>query len=131
MRRTLVLRLFHSQVAAAAGSAEIIIPNNCTIVGVVMNVGGIGGAGTGVYAAELSLNNNSTTWADTNNAPREATLASHRWSYLNANAAVNAGSGWIPLNVPLRAGERISINQTLSGTAASTNRFNCDVFVVE
>jgi len=130
MARSYVYRLYHGQVAAAAGVAELVIPGDCRCVGIHCMQSGQGGAGLGFYMAELAVNNNAVTNAGVNYPPRNLTLASWQITYPNAGAA-QQDTGFMPCDVPLRSGDRLSINQTASGTNAATVRASVDVYVLE
>lgn len=130
MPRTYVYRLYHGQVAAAAGCAEIVMPNRCTIVGVHMSETGAGAAGVGYYSSEVAVNNNAVTNARVNYPPRNQTIASLQMTYGNGLAG-QADSGYIPMNVPINSGDRVSVNQTTTGTNAAVNYFVADLYVQE
>lgn len=127
MARTYCYRLAHTTTAAAAGSAEIVIPGAGRIVGFHAFQIGVGGAGGGYYRSELALNNNSVTNAGVNYPPRNQTLGSFGVAFPNAQVAT-VDTGYVPMDVACNSGDRISVNQTQTGTAAATNQVNCDVY---
>ncbi len=127
MARTYVYRLSHTQTAAAAGSAELIVPGAGKVVGFHAFQIGVGGAGGGYYRSELALNNNSVTNAGVNYPPRNQTLGSFGMAFPNAQV-YSIDTGYVPMDVPVNSGDRLSVNQTQTGTAAATNQVNVDVY---
>lgn len=130
MARTYVYRLVHTQVAAAAGVAEITVPGAGRIVGFHSFELVGGGAASGYYRSELAVNNNAVTNAGVNYPPRNLTLGS--WGIISPNGAnATMDTGFIPCDVPVNSGDRLSINQTSTGTNAATRQANCDVYFVD
>jgi len=130
MARTYVYRLAHVQTAAAAGAAELIVPGGGKIVGFHASQIMIGGAGTGFYRSELAINNNSVTNAGVNYPPRNQTVGSHCLSCGNGLVS-QVDTGYIPVDVQCNSGDRLSINQTLTGTAAVTSQTVVDVYFMD
>lgn len=130
MPRSYIYRLSHTQTAAAAGAAEITVPGDCRIVGIHAFEIGVGGAGGGYYRSEVAINNNATTNASTNYPPRNLTLASFALAFPNAQVA-SMDTGFMQCDVPVKSGDRLSINQTMTGTAAASHFVNADVYIVE
>jgi hypothetical protein len=117
--RTVIYQQYYSGVTVSAGLASVTVARDGRLVGVVAQQNGVGGAGTGVYGYDLSLNQPGLVVHSTNAPNRESILYSASLQFPNAGTAQH-NSGFIPLDVPLRAGDVVTINGSSSGTAPAS-----------
>lgn len=134
MARTVLYHLTHLQTGTVANAASSTVLRGGRIVGIRMNIAGVGGAGTGYVASSLELNNTAQANGDTNNPPRETILFSHQSMWPNASGQAQNAFGispYVPMNVPVQVGDTLSASQVQTGTAPTTLRTHVDVYVLE
>lgn len=132
--RTICYHLYSSLTTFAAGMGQTQVVRDGRLIGVRLHWTAIAGAG-GTFGGNASamLNQNTTNDSVTNNPPRETFLASlFLWSAAGTSVTTGSTAPYIPLNVPIRAGDLITINAGNAGTAApASSHLACDFYVVE
>jgi hypothetical protein len=130
MARTVNYHLHSIQATQLAGAATIQIVQPGRVVGITLMVSFTGGAAAGYYNISVDLNNTSQVFTNTNNPPREIILTS--LSFVTSTTQVAGLVGpHVPLSVPLRVGDVISLNIGQSGTAATAMNIDANVCVME
>lgn len=131
--RTICYHLATTLTVFAAGMGQTQVVRDGRLIGVKMGWTAVAGAGGTLGAnASAMLNQNTTNDTMTNNPPRETFLSCiHVWA--TAGSSSNAvATPYIPLNVPVRAGDLLTINAGNAGTAAPASSFlTCDFYVLE
>lgn len=130
MPRTVEYRLTSVQTASLAGAATVQVIQPGRIVGIKISTCGTGAATTGTYHVSCELNNQSQLWADINNPPREPILDVVSVA-TPISAPFNAGGQNIPLSVPIRVGDILSLNIKQTGTAGTGVFHSANVCVQE
>lgn len=132
--RSILYHLVTVQTGTLPGAATIQVIRPCRAYGIKFNCHGVGGAATGRLSFTLEMNNSAQANGDTNNPPRETVLASHAVTFIATSPANGAASGtspWIPVNVALKPGDILSLNQVQTGTAPASASTSCDVYCTE
>jgi hypothetical protein len=130
MARTINYHIHSVQTTQLAGAATIQAIQSGRIVGISLMASFTGGAAAGYYNISLDLNNQSQIFTNTNNPPREIILAS--LPFVTSTAAVaNVMTPHVPVSVPLRVGDILSLNIGLSGTPAAAMNIDVNVCVME
>lgn len=130
--RTVCYHLYTALTTFAAGMGQTQIVRAGRLVGVRMSWKAIAGAG-GTFGGNASamMNQNSVNDSVTNNPPRETFLAS-LYTWAGAGVASAAEGPFVPLNVPVRPGDLITINAGNSGAAApASSHLAVDFYIME
>lgn len=130
MPRTVTYRLFSPQTASLAGAATIQVVQPGRIVGVTMGISGTGGATAGTYHDQVEVNQANALFNTVNSPPREPVLASLSLAMAITTPATANGPS-VPQNVQIRAGDIISLNVQLVGTAGTSMAHWANVCVQE
>lgn len=129
--RTVTYHLATNLTVFAAGMGQTQVINTSRLIGVRMTWKAIAGAG-GTFGGNASamLNQNTVNDSLTNNPPRETFLASlYTWTI--AGATATADGPYVPLNIPLRPGDLLTINAGNGGTAAPAASYLAVDFYVQ
>lgn len=124
---------YHGYSAAptvAAGNYSIRVIRDGRLKGVHFGVTGSGGPGNGSIAGTFCINQGSTSNANVNDPQREETLASCRW-ITPTGTLYSFDSGFMPCDVPVKAGDILTGNFTFLGTSPQTSYHSADFLVVE
>lgn len=130
MPRTVEYHLASTQTLSLAGAATIQVIQPGRVVGIKLQSCGSGAATTGTYHVSVEHNQQSQLWIDSNNPPREPILDSLSFA-TPVSAPFSAGGTHIPLSVPLRVGDILSLNVKQTGTAATAAFHSANVCVME
>jgi len=104
-----------------AGVNTITVAVPFRIYAVTFRFRATGGAGNGAYSFELAVNQSSTAYSETNNPLRNVIIAAATFQTLNASVQTFGGPyGPLPVDVPIRTGDVLSLNQVQTGTAAAS-----------
>lgn len=124
-------QLLTAQTASGPGVASLAIVRDCRMYGFLWAGRAAGGAGIGYYSQSLELNNTGQTNADTNNPNRNTIIGRVSFSTANAGTgSVNVGA-FVPVDIALKAGDVLSINQTQTGTAAGSQLSGFNIYCTE
>lgn len=119
-----------STTASTVGAASTVVIGNGRIVGLHMSASHQSGAGSGSFIAEVALNN--TTISNANSAagaPSEQLIG--RISVAGFANGCGNNSTFVPLNIPVRQGNVLCINNSFFGTAPAATNQCFDVQVME
>lgn len=134
MSRSVCYHFSSAATGTTPGAASIQMIRPGRIYGANFNVHLIGGAAAGRHSYTLELNNSAQSNGDTNNPPRETVLCGHAVS-CNASGASSAVAGgnspFIPLSVPVKPGDIVSLNIVQTGTSPATANSLANLFVTE
>lgn len=123
-------QLVHAATTSGPGACSLSVIQNGRIRGFYFTAIGTGGAGIGRYSNSLELNNTGQTNAETNNPNRYICLGRFGHSTPNATGFMQAGP-FVPLDTPVRAGDILSLNQLVAGTAVAAQVVSCSILVEE
>lgn len=128
--RTVCYHSYYGGAAMAAGMGEIEIVRDGVLVGTKMTHSGASAAGAVMLAITANYNQNAIANVNVNNPPREETLDCIRTSLPASTSFFNNGT-FTPHRIPVRAGDRLSMNGTLVGTNPTSSYLSCDFYVEE
>lgn len=134
MPRSVCYHLSSAQTGTLPGAATIQVIRPARIYGVHFSQSALGGGGNGRHSITLELNNSAQANGDTNNPPRETVLASHQSTFIGGAVTSGVASGqgpYIPLSVPIKSGDILSLNIVQTGTAPASCNTIVDVFCTE
>lgn len=123
---------YHLVGAAALGltvtSLQVVRPGR--IIAVRTCFGITTGAASTAVTVSVELNNTTANSGVTNNPPRETLLSSVAVT-LQSAINYNYPPSTVPLDVPVKPGDLISVNTTLGGIASTAFISSIDVIVME
>lgn len=130
--RTTAYNAFHNNTTTASNLGTVTVIRPGRLIGMKMSASMSGGAAFGHYVQTAYLNDTSDTlWSNTTNPNRLSGLGSLRMATV-VTTATDHDSGYVPLNIPVVAGDRLSLSLVLAaGTAATGTYMNCVFYVQE
>lgn len=131
--RTVTYHLVTTLTSFAAGMGQTQVVREGRLIGVKLNWQALNGAGgTFVGNASAMLNQNSVNDSFVNNPPRETFLASCYCICAVSSVGSSAPDSYVPLNVPVRPGDLLTINAGNGGAGTPANSvLACDFYVTE
>lgn len=123
-------RLSTSATATGPTAGTGTVVNKGRIVGVKGIMSGGAGAGQGRCSAEVTLNQNASSFAESNMPSRETTLTMLTVQYQTSLVGQAIGT-YVPLDIPVSPGNTLNVNMTQIGVAPTAQLTVFEVYVVE